>query len=462
MSQARIARGLVVAASATALLTLAACSGGTPAPSGSASSAATDEKCAAFKDYGDLTGKTVTIFTSIASDSEAKPHIDSYKPFEECTGATIKYEGSRDFEAQLPVRIKAGNAPDVAYIPQPGLLQTLVRDNAGKVIEAGDLAVKNVETYYDPAWKGYGSVDGKFYAVPVGANVKSFVWYSPKMFADKGYTIPTTWDEMIALSDKIVADNPSGDVKPWCAGIESGGATGWPATDWIEDIMLRVNGPEVYDQWVDHSIAFNDPKVVAAIDKAGTILRNDKYVNGGLGGVKTIATTSFTEAGLPILDGACYMHRQASFYQANWGEGVKVGEDGDVWAFYLPSINADQKPVLGGGEFAAIFADRPEVKAFQAYLASPEWSNAKAGATPNGGWLSANKKLDINKLVQPVDKLSYQILSDPKAVFRFDGSDLMPSAVGAGSFWKQMTDWIALGKSSQDVADAIEKSWPAK
>jgi len=282
------------------------------------------------------------------------------------------------------------------------------------------------------------------------------------MFADKGYTIPTTWDEMIALSDKIVADNPSGDVKPWCAGIESGGATGWPATDWIEDIMLRVNGPEVYDQWVDHSIAFNDPKVVAAIDKAGTILRNDKYVNGGLGGVKTIATTSFTEAGLPILDGACYMHRQASFYQANWGEGVKVGEDGDVWAFYLPSINADQKPVLGGGEFAAIFADRPEVKAFQAYLASPEWSNAKADATPNGGWLSANKKLDINKLVQPVDKLSYQILSDPKAVFRFDGSDLMPSAVGAGSFWKQMTDWIALGKSSQDVADAIEKSWPAK
>jgi len=462
MSQARIARGLVVAASATALLTLAACSGGTPAPSGSASSAATDAKCAAFKDYGDLTGKTVTIFTSIASDSEAKPHIDSYKPFEECTGATIKYEGSRDFEAQLPVRIKAGNAPDVAYIPQPGLLQTLVRDNAGKVIEAGDLAVKNVETYYDPAWKGYGSVDGKFYAVPVGANVKSFVWYSPKMFADKGYAIPTTWDEMIALSDKIVADNPTGDVKPWCAGIESGGATGWPATDWIEDIMLRVNGPEVYDQWVDHSIAFNDPKVVAAIDKAGTILRNDKYVNGGLGGVKTIATTSFTEAGLPILDGACYMHRQASFYQANWGEGVKVGEDGDVWAFYLPSISADQKPVLGGGEFAAIFADRPEVKAFQAYLASPEWSNAKADATPNGGWLSANKKLDINKLVQPVDKLSYQILSDPKAVFRFDGSDLMPSAVGAGSFWKQMTDWIALGKSSQDVADAIEKSWPTK
>lgn len=464
MSQPRT-RALLAAASATALLALAACSSGTSPtsapPAGTGSASASDE-CAAFKDYGDLTGKTISIFTSIASDAEAKPHTDSYKPFEKCTGATIKYEGSRDFESQLPVRIKAGNAPDVAYIPQPGLLQTLVKDNPGKVIEAGDLAVKNVETYYDPSWKGYGSVDGKFYAVPVGANVKSFVWYSPKAFADKGYQVPQTWDELIALSDKIVADNPDGSVKPWCAGIESGTATGWPATDWVEDVMLRVNGGEVYDQWVNHEIPFNDPKVVAALDKVGQILRNDKYVNGGLGDVKSIATTAFTDAGLPVADGTCYMHRQASFYQANWDKGTTVGEDGDVWAFYLPSMTTDSKPVLGGGEFAAIFADKPEVKAFQAYLASPEWSNEKAKTTPNGGWLSANKKLDVNNLTKPVDKLSFTMLSDEKAVFRFDGSDLMPGAVGAGSFWKQMTNWIALGKSSQEVADNIEKSWPAK
>ncbi|MGB4891635.1 MAG: carbohydrate ABC transporter substrate-binding protein, partial [Propionicimonas sp.] len=189
---------------------------------------------------------------------------------------------------------------------------------------------------------------------------------------------------------------------------------------------------------------------------------NDKYVNGGLGGIKSIATTSFTEAGLPIADGTCYLHRQASFYAANWDKGTKVGEDGDVWAFYLPGKTADVKPVLGGGEFAAAFSDRPEVQAFQAYLASPEWSNAKAKSTPAGGWLSANKKLDPANLAQPMDKLSYSLLTDPATVFRFDGSDLMPSAVGAGSFWKEMTNWIALDKSSQAVADAIEKSWPAK
>lgn len=462
MSHARVTRIVVAAASATALLAFAACSSATT-PSASSTGAAGD--CAAYKQYGDLTGKTVSVFTSISADSEAKPHIDSYVPFEKCTGATIKYEGSKDFESQLPVRIQAGNAPDIAYIPQPGLLQTLVAAYPDKVFAAGDLAKTNVETYYAPEWKSYGSVNSTLYAVPVGANVKSFVWYSPKVFAAKGYTVPTTWDEMMTLTQKIVADNPSGATKPWCAGIESGTATGWPMTDWLEEVMLRMYGADVYDQWVQHKIPFNDAKVVAALDKVGTILKDPKYVNGGIGGVKSIATTAFADAGGGVLDGTCLMHQQASFYQANWAsfdKNVTVGADGDVWAFYEPSMSVDSKPVEGGGEFAAAFSNRPEVQAFQAFLASPEWSNSKAKSTPGGGWLSANKKLDVNNLAKPIDKLSYQILSDPKTVFRFDGSDMMPAAVGAGSFWKQMTNWIALDQSSQQVTDAVEKSWPTK
>lgn len=465
MTPARSLRLLTAGASIVALLAVGACSSTrttTPAPGGASSAAgggaSASGECSAYATYGDLKGKTISIFTSIASPAEAKPHTDSYKMFEKCTGATIKYEGSRDFEAQLPVRVKAGNAPDVAYIPQPGLLNTLVTGNPGKVFEAGAAASKNVDTYYSKEWKTYGSVNGKFYAVPVGANAKSFVWYSPKKFAEKGYKIPTTWDEMITLTDKIAADNPS--AKPWCAGFESGGATGWVGTDWVEDMMLRTGTPEDYDAWVAHKIPFNDPKVVSAINKAGTILKNDKYVNGGLGGVKTIATTSFTEAGLPILDSKCFLQRQASFYQANWPKGTNVAENGDVWAFYLPGKTADVKPVLGGGEFATAFAERPEVQAFLAYLTSPEWSNEKAKSTPNGGWLSANKKLDPANLTMPMDKLSYQIITDPKTVFRFDGSDLMPAAVGSGSFWKEMTNWVALDKPTQAVADDIEKTWP--
>jgi alpha-glucoside transport system substrate-binding protein len=436
-------------------LTATACSSGSGGGSGDGSSSAGKSSidCTPYKAFGDIKGKTVSVYTSITAPEDA-PHIASYKPFEDCTGATIKYEGSKEFEAQLPVRVKGGNAPDIAYLPQPGLLATMVA--TGQVKPAPKETEANVDKNM-PDWKAYGTVNGTFYAAPLGANVKSFVWYSPKAFADKGYKIPQTWDELMALTDKIATDNP--DAKPWCAGIESGDATGWPATDWMEDVILRFAGPETYDKWVKHEIPFNDPAIADAMSKVGAILKNDKYVNGGLGNVKTIASTAFQDAGLPILDGTCYMHRQASFYAANWPEGTKVAEDGDVWAFYLPSKDASSKPVLGGGEFVAAFADRPEVKAFQTYLSSVEWANERARTCGSGGCVTANKNADPSLLKNPVDKLSAQILTDKAATFRFDGSDLMPGAVGSGTFWKGMTDWIT-GKSDKEVLDYIEQSWP--
>ena len=442
---------------AVASMILAGCGssddGKTPTAGGDAPGKGKPE-CAQLEQFGDLTGTEVSIYTSILPP-EQEAHEASYQAFEDCTGAKVNYEGSSEFEAQLIVRIQSGTAPDIAYIPQPGLLNTLVKDT-GKVVEAPEPVAANVDKWFGEDWKSYGTVDGKFYAAPLGANVKSFVWYSPKMFKDNGWAIPQTWDEMLALSDTIAASG----IKPWCAGIESGDATGWPATDWLEDVLLRTAGPDVYDQWVAHEIPFNDPKVVEGLDAVGAILKNEDYVNGGIGDVKSIATTAFQEAGLPILEGKCAMHRQASFYAAQWGEGVNVAEDGDVFAFYLPSVDpAAGKPVLGGGEFVAAFSDRPEVAAFQTYLSSDQWANEKAKATP-GGWVSANTGLDVNNLKSPIDKLSATILQDPNAVFRFDGSDLMPGAVGAGSFWKEMTNWIT-GDDTQTVLDNIEASWPS-
>ena len=313
-----------------------------------------------------------------------------------------------------------------------------------------------VDEYFGEDWKKYGTVDDTFYAAPLGANVKSYVWYSPKMFADKGYTVPETWDDLMSLTSKIAADDAA--AKPWCAGFGSGTATGWPGTDWVEDMMLRSAGADTYDKWVAHEIPFNDASVVKALGEAGAILKDAKNTNGGFGDPTTIATTTFQDGGQPILTGKCYMHRQASFYGTMWPEGTKVGPDGDVWAFYLPSMD-DTKPVLGGGEFVLTFRDAPEVKAFAAFLASPDWANAKAKATPNGGWISANKGLDPANLTSELDKQSVAILTDPAAVFRFDGSDMMPSAVGAGTFWKEMTNWVN-GQDDQTTLDNIEKSWP--
>jgi len=435
-------------------LALAACGGGsssTDAPAAGGAPAGSSE-CAEYEAYGDLAGKTVTIYTGIVTPEDT-PHIDSYKPFEKCTGATIKYEADKAFEAQILVRAKAGNPPDIAFIPQPGLLKQLVA--TGKVVKAPEQVSKNTDEFFGEDLKGYGTVDGTFYAAPLGANLKSLVWYSPAEFEEKGIEIPKTLDELKAVSDKLA----EGDRKPWCAGIASGEATGWVITDWMEDMMLRLSGPDTYDKWVNHEIPFDGPESAAALDEVGSFMKNEKYFNGGYGNIKSIAATTFQDGGLPILDGACSLHRQASFYASNWPEGTQVTEDGDVFAFYLPGKTEDEKPVLGGGEFVAAFNDRPEVAAFQAYLASDTWANNKAKASPLGGWVSANKGLDAANLVSPIDQLAAETFQDEAAVFRFDGSDQMPAAIGSGAFWKQATAWIT-GASTAETVEKIEKAWP--
>jgi alpha-glucoside transport system substrate-binding protein len=407
--------------------------------------------CGPYEKYGDLKGKTVSFYTGIVTPEDTA-YINSFKPFEECTGVTIKYEGDKAFETQILVRARAGNAPDIGIVPQPGLLAQLV--GTGAVKEAPPEVVENVDKFWAKDWKAYGTVNGKFYSAPMSANVKSLVWYSPKEFKDNNWKVPTTLDELQKLSDDIAAKGK----KPWCAGIGSGEATGWPVTDWMEDMMLRLSGPGEYDKWVKHEIPFNSAGPRAALDEAGKYLKNEKYMNGGLGDVKSIATTTFQDAGLPILQGNCSLYRMASFYAGNWTPGTTIAEDGQVFAFFLPGKTANDKPVLGGGEFVTAFADRPEVKAFQYYMSTDTWANVKSKL--GGTVVSANKGLKIGECkCTPIDELSLKLLQDPNTVFRFDGSDLMPAAVGSNAFWKQATAWIT-GQSTQATVDNIEAAWP--
>ena len=425
-------------------------SGGATASGG----AATGDVCSQIKALwpDDMTGKTISYYTSVG-DEEKATWAAGFKPFEDCTGAKISWEGSKEFEAQLKVRVASGNPPDVAAFPQPGLLASLV-NTTGTLKPAPASVADEVAKYYSPAFKSYGTVNGIFFAPPLDANVKSFVWYSPKAFKAAGYEVPKTYDEMVALSDKIAATGK----KPWCAGIGSGDATGWPATDWLEDFMVRENGPDVYAKWVSHAIPFNDPTVASSLAKVGDFLKNPKYVNGGIGDVKTIASTTFQDGGLPILKGDCFMHRQASFYENFWPKGTKVAPDGDVYAFYLPTMNDKfGKPVLGGGTFLGAFQDRPEIQAFQYYVASPAFSDAYSAAGTN---ITANNALDPKVIKSTISKLSYDILQDPKAEFVFDASDQMPGEVGSGAEWKELTAWIATDQDDKTTLDNIEAAWP--
>ena len=408
--------------------------------------------CAPYGKYGKYSGATVSMYASI-TDPEGSYLQQSWKQFEKCTGITIKYTGDKEFETALKTKVQGGNAPDIAIIPQPGLLQNFA--TSGSLKAASQAVTAEAEANWTKDWISYGTVSDVFFAAPMGANLKSLVWYSPKYFKKWGYTVPTTWADMLKLSDKMVAD---GHMKPWCVGIESGTATGWTLTDWMEEVMLREYGPDVYDQWVSHKIPFNDPKVVNVLNIVGQIVKNPKYVNAGIGDVKSIATTAFQKGGLPVETGKCGMHQQASFYASNWDKGYTIAKDGDLYAFYEPTRNDKfGKPIEGGGEFVSAFNDNVQTEAVQLYLASGDWATSRAKV--HSGWVSSNQKVDKAAFKDPIDALSVQLLTDPNSTFRFDGSDAMPASVGAGSFWTQLTKWI-LGTSTQKALDAVEASWP--
>jgi alpha-glucoside transport system substrate-binding protein len=417
------------------------------APASAAGSAAGG--CGAYSAYQGHKGTKVTMYGSILAP-ESDSLATSWSEFEKCTGITIVYTGSNDFESQLPVRVAGGNAPDLAIIPQPGLLASMVA--TGKAVEAPAAVSSNVSAHWSPVWKSYATVGGKFYGAPMSANDKSLVWYSPKAFAAAGYTVPTTWGDLMTLSGKIAA----GGKTPWCGGIGSGTATGWPATDWLEELVLRDSGPTVYDDWISHKVKFDSPEIKSAMTLLDNWMRKDGWV---VGGSKTVATTTFQDAGAPLLTGKCMFLQQASFYEAQWAKGTTVAPDGDVYAFYMPVISTKfGTPVEGGGEFVTAFSAKPEVVAVQTYLSTSAWASSRVKVAK--GWVSANNGVPLSLYTDPIDKLSAQALTDPKVTFRFDASDLMPSAVGSGAEWKQFTAFFAENKSIDDVLKAIDSAWP--
>ncbi|WP_291379343.1 ABC transporter substrate-binding protein [Demequina sp.] len=411
--------------------------------------------CEDYATYGTFDGEAVELYGTI-SGVEAEQLSESVAKFAECTGIDVTYNGSDEFETEINIRVDGGNPPDLAIIPQPGLLQRVV--GTGAVVAAPESVEANVDEFWSADWKNYGTVGTTFYAAPLMASVKGWVWYSPSEFADKGYEVPTTWDGMMDLTADMAANGGEGaNYAPWCIGFESGTATGWAGTDWIEDIVLRQQGPEAYDQWVAGDLDFTSPEITEAFEAFGAIALNPDYVNGGLGDSASIVDTSFQEAGLQILENSCSLHHQASFYEAQWPEGTNVDPEGDVWAFLTPKINeSDGDAVTGGGEFVAAFNDKPETVALQTFLASDTWANERVSL---GGVISANKGLDPANASSPVGQASIEILQGEDTVFRFDASDLMPAEVGASAFWTSMNDYVT-GTPLDTVLSDIENAWP--
>ena len=395
-------------------------------------------------------GGAVTI-SGPETGSEADGFTEAFTEFTKETGIEVDYAGSRDAATQLQVASEGGDLPDLAVIPQPGLAKDL-KDKITPVPKA--ILDKHEKQFNEYLWELI-TVDDDVLGVPNKADVKSLVWYSPKTFKAKGYKIPQTWDELIALQNKMKADK----IAPWCIGIESGDATGWTLTDWMEDIMLRLHGPDVYDDWVAHKIPFNDPKVVEAAELVEDIWFAEGNV---LNGRQSIASTGFQQAGLPIADGTCGMHRQANFYGAQFKEkgGLTFGEDGDVNVFYLPTMSDKfGKVMLSGGTYAVAFNDDEDTLKVLEFLASPEYADARNKAA-KGGFISPNSEHDTSLYAEDLDRTLAELLVESETV-RFDGSDNMPSEVGSGSFWKEGTNWVLGSSDLKTFLGNVESSWPS-
>lgn len=362
----------------------------------------------------------------------------------------VEIEASEQFEEQFQIRAESGTL-DLILLPQPGALQ----DKADSALSMEDLGfdIAALEDTFGSYYMSLGEIDGEHYGFPTNASYKSMVWYPKDDFDAAGYTVPTSWDELIALSDQIVADGGT----PWCVGFESGTATGWPATDWMEEIILKTGGVDVYQQWATHEIPFTDPAVVSAGEMFGQIMFTDGYV---LGGADQTVAIPFGDAPAPMFQDppGCWLHHQATFISAFFPEDAKSGVDYDWFPF--PAIETSD--VLFAGELAVAFDNRAEIVDFLERFSSEEVQCAMAG-DPALGRLSPNVNVGADCYANPILGDASAILAEALAngTAGFDAGDQMPAQVGSGSYWTGMVEYMQGGPQSlEGVLQEIDASWP--
>ena len=402
---------------------------------------------------GEYTGKTVSVDGPFTAPDD-QLFAESMKAFEDATGITVKYIGDKEFEARLSIAVDAGNAPDIADFPQPGKAENYARQ--GYIVDPTSWISEDwLKQQYNQSWLDMAMVAGPDGNKMTGGvwhrfNGKSLVWYPKVAWDAAGYKIPQTWDEMLALTQQIADD---GDTA-WCIGIESGAATGWTATDWTEETMLRTTSLENYDKWVKGELKFDSPEVKKAIETWNTIWSNPAYVFGGTDG---IVSTFFGDAPAPMFEDPpkCWMHKQGNFITGFFPETAKPGVDYDF--FYLPPVDPQYgKPFLVAGDLMSMFNDRPEVRALMEYFTTPQ---SASGWLQNGGALAAHQTATPEMYGADLERGIATLVSEATS-FRFDGSDMMPGEVGAGSFWTGMTDYVSGAADLDTVLKEIDASWP--
>ena len=366
----------------------------------------------------------------------------------------LNLQPTADFNSLINTKVQANQLPDIAIFPQPGIMRQIA--DKGKLTDlSGVLDMNDLEkNMVDGALQAGQDDKGTQYAVLMSSNIKSIVYYPKQAAQAAGLTQgPATYDQLQQLTNTIAATGTT----PWCLGIEAASATGWPMTDWVENLMLIDYGGDVYDQWVQHKIPFNDPRVLDVLNQIQTLVLD--HVNGGR---QSVAANNFGTAGNPMFDNppGCYMYRQGNFLAQKgfFPDSVVANEDQVLGVFPMPGNDAASKPVLGGGDMAGLFSGNNDAaKKTMKYLTSTEFQNDMAQFP---WYLAPRTDVDLSKYPSDTSR-NFAKIQNAGTVWRFDGSDQMPGAVGSGSFWREMTAWVAGQEDAKTALDKIEASWPS-
>lgn len=356
-------------------------------------------------------------------------------PFEAVSGIDVQYVGSDTLVRDLLDRATgASDPPDVALVPQQGVIEELVAD--ARLVPLADEARGQVVDNYGVDDLLIDTGDDEVYTVPFRVTVKSLVWYRPEVFEDNGWAVPETLQELTDLVDTI--DDES-EIAPWCLAIEAGAATGWSATDWVEDIVLRTEGGEGYDDWASGAIGFADDSIADAFDSFYDLVLEDGRTAGGRAAV---VETAVDEGVLPMFDDppGCAMYKQADFAAGWMPEGTTIGPDGDVDVFVLPGDDPDNPaPLIVGGDQAVQFRRSVSIDALMAYLAT---SAAGEFWARQGGFISAHPDVEGDVYPDEYRQTIARVVQEASEL-GVDASDQMPASIGSDLFWELITEWIA-------------------
>ena len=452
------------ALAAAAALLLAACSSsgggsGSATASGAASGASATSGSAAGA-LPSLKGKHLTVLAEWTG-TEQTDFQAVLSSFEKQTGASVSYQsGGSNTGTVLQTKIAGGAPPDVALLPEPGLITTLAQQGAIKPLSAA--IQQEVAADYGPGWESMGTVGGKLYSVVYKASDKTTFWYNTAEFNQAGITPPSNWTQFLADCQTL----SDAGITP----VSVGGSDGWTLADWFQNIYLSEAGPAMYNKLAHHQIPWTSPSVIKALTTFGQLLGNQKYLVGGdAGALQTSFNNSVTQTFTTPPKAAMVFEGDFSATQITSTTKAKIGTDAKFFPFPGPATSSGASGGSSGfvqvaGDMATALNTDPATMELIQYLASPA---ADAIWAHEGGYLTPNKLVPLSDYPDATTQQEAQMLISAGTNVDFSLDDLSPAAfggtVGAG-YWKDMQDFLkdpanVEGTAKQLEADASKVTW---